>query len=139
MKSMHIGRLAAEANVSVDTVRYYERSQLLPAPTRTASGYRTYPPSVVERLRFIRRAKELGFSLEEIRDLLTVSDERDTGVASVRDIAAKRLADVEARLAELSQLRDGLKDLVDACPGHGDLGKCPILNAFKTKEAADER
>ena len=91
------------------------------------------------RLRFIRRAKELGFSLDEIRELLTLSDERDTGVASVRDIAAKRLADVEARLAELMRLRKGLKHLIDACPGHGDPGKCPILNAFKAREAADER
>jgi MerR family copper efflux transcriptional regulator len=139
MKSMHIGRLAAQANVSVDTVRYYERAQLLPSPMRSASGYRTYPSGVVERLRFIRRAKELGFSLDEIRELLTLSDERDAGVATVRDIAAKRLADVEARLAELTRLREGLKHLVDACPGHGDPGKCPILNAFKAKEAADER
>ncbi len=130
MKSMHIGELATQANVSADTVRYYERAQLLPAPSRTVSGYRTYPATAVGRLRFIRRAKELGFSLDEIRDLLRLSDERDTGVASVREIAAKRLADVEARLAELVRLRDGLRTLVDACPGHGDPGECPILNAF---------
>lgn len=130
MNSMHIGRLATQANVSVDTIRYYERAQLLPPPSRTVSGYRMYPSSAVGRLRFIRRAKELGFSLDEIRELLTLSDERDTGVASVREIAAKRLADVEARLAELERLRDGLKNLVDACPGHGDPGECPILNAF---------
>jgi MerR family transcriptional regulator, copper efflux regulator len=101
MKSMHIGRLAAQANVSVDTVRYYERAQLLPAPTRTVSGYRTYPTAAGERLRFIRRAKELGFSLDEIRELLTLSDRRDTGVATIREIATRRLADLEARLAEL--------------------------------------
>lgn len=129
-KSMHIGRLAAQANVSVDTVRYYERARLLPTPSRTVSGYRMYPAAAVDRLRFIRRAKELGFSLEEIRDLLALSDQRDTGVASIRDIAAQRLADVEARLAELTRLRDSLKNLVDACPGHGDPGQCPILNAF---------
>ena len=130
MTSMHIGRLAAQANVSVDTVRYYERAQLLPPPSRTVSGYRMYPATAVERLRFIRRAKELGFSLDEIRDLLTLSDQRETGVASIRGIAAQRLADVEARLAELERLRDGLKHLVDACPGHGDPDQCPILNAF---------
>ena len=136
-KSMHIGRLAAQANVSVDTIRYYERAQLLPSPSRTVSGYRSYPVTAVDRLRFIRRAKELGFSLEEIRALLALSDERDTGVASIREIAAQRLADVEARLAELNRLRDGLKHLVDACPGHGDPGQCPILNAFTS--APDER
>ena len=137
MKSMHIGRLAAQANVSVDTVRYYERAQLLPTPTRTTSGYRTYPAGTVERLQFIRRAKDLGFSLDEIRDLLALSDQRGTGVSEIREIAARRLADVETRLAELSRLRDGLKQLVDACPGHGDPGACPIVGAFK--DARDER
>jgi MerR family copper efflux transcriptional regulator len=131
MKSMHIGRLAAQANVSVDTVRYYERSQLLPPPTRTASGYRTYPAGLVGRLRFIRRAKELGFSLEEIRDLLALSDQRGSGVAEIKEIAERRLADVESRLAELTRLRDGLKHLVNACPGHGDPDECPIVSAFK--------
>lgn len=137
MKAMQIGRLAAEANVSVDTVRYYERAELLPQTCRTVSGYRTYPARTVERLRFIRRAKDLGFSLDEIRDLLALSDQRETGVSEVREIAARRLTDVETRLAELSRLRDGLRQLVDACPGHGDPGACPIVNAFK--DARDER
>lgn len=134
MKSMHIGRLAAQANVSVDTVRYYERARLLPAASRTPSGYRTYPAGMVERLRFIRRAKDLGFSLDEIRDLLDLSDQRGTGVDVIREIAARRLADVEIRLAELQRLRDGLKQLVDACPGHGDPGQCPIVNAFRSSD-----
>ncbi|MDX2087032.1 MAG: heavy metal-responsive transcriptional regulator [Kofleriaceae bacterium] len=129
-KSMRIGRLARQANVSVDTVRYYERAQLLPPPSRAVSGYRMYPAAAVDRLRFIRRAKELGFALDEIRELLLLSDQRDTGVAAIRDIAAQRLADVEGRLAELNRLHVGLKNLVDACPGHGDPGQCPILNAF---------
>ena len=137
MKSMHIGRLAAQANVSVDTVRYYERAELLPTPSRTASGYRTYPEGTVGRLHFIRRAKDLGFSLDEIRDLLALSDQRGSGVSEIREIAARRLADVETRLAELSRLRDGLRQLVDACPGHGDPGTCPIVSAFK--EARDDR
>ena len=137
MKSMHIGRLAAQANVSVDTVRYYERAALLPPPSRTVSGYRAYAEGTVERLQFIRRAKDLGFSLDEIRDLLALSDQRGTGVSEIREIAARRLVDVETRLAELSRLRDGLKQLVDACPGHGDPGACPIVNAFK--DARDER
>jgi MerR family copper efflux transcriptional regulator len=137
MKAMHIGQLAAQAHVSVDTVRYYERARLLPPPSRTASGYRTYPAGAVDRLRFIRRAKDLGFSLDEIRDLLALSDQRGTGVAAIREIAARRLADVQERLAELSRLRDGLEQLVDACPGHGDPGECPIVNAFRSH--GDER
>jgi MerR family copper efflux transcriptional regulator len=134
MKSMQIGRLAALANVSADTVRYYERSQLLPPPTRTASGYRSYPTELVHRLRFIRRAKEVGFSLDEIRELLALSDGRESGVAEIKEIAERRLADVETRLAELQRLRDGLKNLVDACPGHGSPGACPIINAFKDED-----
>ncbi len=131
---MRIGALATQAGVSIDTVRYYERAGLLSPPSRTAAGYRIYPADTVGRLRFIRRAKDLGFSLEEIRDLLTLSDRRDSGVAAVRRIASHRLADVEARLGELTALRDGLKQLVDACPGHGDPSACPILNAFMSPE-----
>ncbi|MFO0336674.1 MAG: heavy metal-responsive transcriptional regulator [Pseudomonadota bacterium] len=134
---MHIGVLAAQAEVSVDTVRYYERAQLLPPPRRTASGYRTYPPTAVERLRFIRRAKELGFSLDEIRELLRLSDRGDTDVASIREIAARHLADVAARLAELERLRAGLERLVAHCPGHGDPGQCPILDALTSSTRED--
>ena len=137
MQSMQIGRLAERADVSVDTVRYYERAKLLPPPVRTASGYRAYPPGAVHRLRFIRRAKDLGFSLDEIRELLALSDGRNGDVAAVRDVATRRLADVELRLAELQQLRDALRTLVDACPGHGDPARCPILNAFGNTD--DER
>ena len=137
MKSMSIGRLAEQAHVSVDTVRYYERASLLPPPSRTPSGYRTYPPQAVNRLRFIRRAKELGFSLDEIRSLLALSDRRGSGVEAIREIAAQRLADVEARLAELTRLRAGLRQLVDACPGHGDPGQCPIVHALTGTD--DER
>ena len=136
MKSMQIGKLAALANVSVDTVRYYERSRLLPPPTRTASGYRSYPTELVHRLRFIRRAKEVGFSLDEIRELLALSDGRESGVAAIKEISQRHLADVEARLAELHRLRDALKKLVDACPGHGSPGECPIINAFKDEDHA---
>lgn len=136
MKSMHIGRLATQASVSVDTVRYYERAQLLPPPSRTASGYRAYPPATLGRLHFIRRAKELGFSLDEIRQLLALSDDRGSGVAAIREIAAQRLADVESRLAELTRLRDGLRQLVDACPGHGDPERCPIISAFSGNDDA---
>jgi len=134
MKSMHIGRLAARSNVSVDTVRYYERAGLLPQPDRTLSGYRAYPDSSLARLQFIRRAKDLGFTLEEIRELLTVSDARETDVATVRGLASRRLADVERRLAELGRLRDGLKGLVDACPGHGAADGCPILTALRSSD-----
>lgn len=127
---MKIGELAKRSGVNIDTVRYYERQSLLPAPQRMASGYRHYDPGDVARLRFVRRAKALGFTLIEIRDLLKLSDYRDDDMAELKAVAGEKLADVESKLAELTRIRDGLKTLVDACPGHGALAQCPILHAL---------
>ena len=127
---MNIGQLSRRTGVPIDTVRYYEKQRLLPPPTRSASGYRHYEADDVLRLTFIRRAKALGFTLEEIRDLLALSRAHDGDMAAVRAAAADTLADVERRLAELTRVRDGLRTLVDACPGHGALDRCPILSAL---------
>ncbi|WP_051362102.1 MerR family transcriptional regulator [Solimonas soli] len=127
--TLTIGRLAERAGVGIDTVRYYERAGLLPPPPRRASGYREYPADSVRRLRFIRRAKELGFTLTEIGELLELSGPRG-GTAAVKKAAQAKLALVEHKLAELQRVRDGLGLLIDACPGHGPLGDCPILRAL---------
>ena len=111
--------LAARAGVSIDTVRYYERSGLLTPLTRLASGYRRYGELQVSRLLFIKRAQELGFSLKDIRELLGLSKQRD--VARVKRAAERKLAEVEERLASLTRVRDGLATLVATCPGHGTL------------------
>jgi MerR family copper efflux transcriptional regulator len=128
MDSIGIGQLAARAGVSVDTVRYYERSGLLSPQVRLASGYRRYSELQVARLRFIRRAQELGFSLKDIRELLGLSKQRD--VARVKRAAERKLAEVEERLAALTRVRDGLATLVATCPGHGRAADCPILRAL---------
>jgi MerR family transcriptional regulator, copper efflux regulator len=128
MNSIGIGTLAKRAGVSIDTVRYYEKSGLLSPETRLASGYRRYGDEQVSRLRFIRRAQELGFTLKDIRELLGISKQRD--VAKVKRAAEKKLADVEARLLALTRMRDGLATLVATCPGHGRAADCPILNAL---------
>jgi MerR family transcriptional regulator, copper efflux regulator len=128
--TLTIGRLAQGAGVAIDTVRFYEREGLLPEPRRRPSGYREYDSTSVARLRFIRRAKELGFTLDEIRDLLALSADRHGGVEGVRERAAARLAAIDARIAELQRVRDGLAALVDACPGHGAPDTCPILKAL---------
>ncbi|MEO7324955.1 MAG: heavy metal-responsive transcriptional regulator [Dokdonella sp.] len=130
MTGFTIGEIAKRAGVGIDTVRYYERSDLLPPPTRRASGYREYEASDVRRLRFILRAKAIGFSLDEIRDLLALSFDRDRGVEGIKSRAEVRLADVESRIAELQRVRRGLKALVANCPGHGPLERCPILAAL---------
>lgn len=127
---MNIGQLSRRTGVPIDTVRYYEKQQLLPPPTRTASGYRHYEADDVLRLTFIRRAKSLGFTLEEIRDLLALSRADDGDMAAIRAAAASKLIDVEQRIAELTRVRDGLQTLVSACPGHGALDQCPILSAL---------
>lgn len=127
---MTIGAAARRAGVGIDTIRYYEREGLLPAPQRRLSGYREYGAATVARLCFIRRAKDLGFTLEEIRDLLTLSVDRERGVRGVKQRAEARLAEIERRIRELQRVRRGLRQLIDACPGHGDLHACPILNAL---------
>ena len=132
---MQIGKLAKQAGTPIDTVRYYERHGLLPEPARRASGYRDYSPADVRRLRFVRRAKALGFNLNEIRELLDLSQHRGDDMAAMKSAAAEKLADVEAKLAELTRIRNGLQTLVAACPGHGALETCPILNALAEEEA----
>ena len=126
--ALSIGELAKQAGVAIDTVRYYERNDQLAPAGRLASGYRRYGAEELKRLRFIRRAKALGFSLDDIRSLLTLSAERD--VARVRTAAQIKLADIEQRIAELDRIRKGLSLLVAACPGHWHSEACPILNAM---------
>lgn len=127
---MKIGELARRAEVGIDTLRYYEREGLLPPPRRLASGYRSYGEDDVARLHFIRRAKTLGFTLAEIRELLALSGRREDDMAGMKAAAADKLVDVETRLAELDRIRDGLKALLASCPGHGALAQCPILHAL---------
>jgi MerR family copper efflux transcriptional regulator len=128
--SLTIGRIAQSAGVAIDTIRFYEREGLLPAPRRRPSGYREYDQATVSRLRFIRRAKDLGFTLDEIRELLALSADRHVGVEGVRERAAARLLAIDERIAELQRVRDGLSELVEACPGHGAPEDCPILKAL---------
>jgi len=128
MSMFGIGQLAKRAGVAIDTVRYYERNDLLAPSGRLASGYRRYGDVELKRLRFIRRAKALGFSLTDIRGLLALSDERS--VAKVKRAAEKKLVDIEQRIAELERMRAGLHTLIAACPGHGRAEACPILNAL---------
>lgn len=127
---MKIGELAQRSGVGIDTVRYYERQGLLPLPERLASGYRRYDRTDIARLRFVRRAKALGFTLGEIRELLALSGRREDDMGGLKAAATGKLADVESRLAELTRIRDGLRTLVASCPGHGALEQCPILNAL---------
>jgi MerR family mercuric resistance operon transcriptional regulator len=127
---MTIGEVAGRAGVGVETVRFYERQGLLAAPARLASGYRQYGEDVVTRLRFIRRAKELGFTLKEVAELLALRLDADTTCAAVKRRAEAKLADVEAKLRDLRRIRKALIGLNASCSGRGPVGDCPILQAL---------
>ncbi|HEY3659423.1 MAG TPA: MerR family transcriptional regulator [Steroidobacteraceae bacterium] len=128
MDALGIGQLAKRGGVGIDTVRYYERNGLLAPHARLASGYRRYGELELARLRFIRRAQALGFTLKEIKELLALSAQRD--VARVKRSAQAKLLDVKTRIAHLERVRDGLATLIAACPGHGRAADCPILGAL---------
>src|SRR5262249_10440299 len=130
MKTLTIGQVARQAGVGVETVRFYEREGLLAEPARRESGYRQYEGGAVARLRFIRRAKELGFTWKEIRELLALRDDPDAGRADVRQRAERKVADIEARVRDLVRMRDALGRLAAACHGDGPAEGCPILEAL---------
>jgi MerR family copper efflux transcriptional regulator len=132
VETLGIGTLARQAGVGVQTIRYYERNGLLAPRARLASGYRRYGALELSRLRFIRRAQALGFTLKEVRQLLALSAQRD--VSRVKRSAQAKLADVEARIAALEKVREGLTKLIAACPGHGRAGDCPILKTLGGEE-----
>ena len=111
----------------------FSRTRSMPVPARRASGYREYEGADVRRLRFIMRAKDLGFTLAEIRELLSLSAGRDVG--GVKRRAEQRLEQVDHKIKELQRVRRGLKTLIDACPGHGDLELCPIVAALSGEES----
>lgn len=128
------GRLARLADVGVETIRFYERHGLLPEPPRTPAGYREYPPETVRRLRFIRRAKELGFTLREIRELLELRMTPGTSCAEIRGRAQEKVDDIEQRIRSLERMRGTLVQLVRSCRGRGPIGECPVLDALEEDE-----
>jgi MerR family copper efflux transcriptional regulator len=136
--SLTIGVVAKRVGVAIDTIRFYEREGLLPEPLRRPSGYRSYDEGAIAQLRFIRRAKDLGFTLEEIRELLALSRDRRKGVGAVKKRATDRLVALDTRISELQRVRDGLAQLVQSCPGHGAPEQCPILRALTEEGSGDD-
>lgn len=124
---MNIGEAAAGSGVSAKMIRYYEETGLIPKSTRTESGYRTYGKSDVHTLRFIRRARDLGFSIERIRDLLKLWHDRLRSSHEVKEIALAHVAALDADIAKLTGLRDAVRHLAGQCHGN-EHPECPILN-----------
>mgnify|MGYP002377771556 CR=1 FL=1 len=127
---MKIGEVAAISGCHLETVRYYERAGLLPAPARTASGYRNYQPADVDRLRFISRGRDLGFSLAEIRSLLDLAEDAGLSCEDVDRLARAHLADIRARLADLQRMASELERVIDGCSG-GERAQCAILGTLR--------
>lgn len=134
MNRLPIGRLAAAAGVGIDTVRFYERAGLMPRPQRTGSGYRSYGPDDVSRMQFIRRAKALGFALDEIAELLNLSRGQG-GREGVKALAQRRLRNLDERIAELTRMREVLGAYERRCSGTGAVAGCPIIEAVVAKSA----
>jgi Cu(I)-responsive transcriptional regulator len=129
-----IGHLARETGTKVETVRFYEKTGLLPKPTRTEGNYRSYDRAHLNRLSFIRRARDLGFSLDQIRALLALSDDRERSCSAVDEIAKEHREEVERKIADLQSLKKELDRMIDQC-GCGVVADCQIIESLSPAES----
>jgi Hg(II)-responsive transcriptional regulator len=132
--TLTIGQLATAADVNIQTLRYYERRGLLSAPERTAAGYRQYDGDHLRRVRFIKRAQALGFSLREIQELLALRVRSDARCAPVEAKTRARIADVDQKLRELQRLRVTLVELAESCRARRVTSECPVLGALEHED-----
>ena len=130
MQGLKVGEVAKRAAVNLQTIHFYEREGLLPRPQRTASNYRMYSGDAVQRVRFIKRAQELGFALKDIKELLSLRATPGTRCADVRQRATAKLADIEAKIRTLQAMRKALTRLIGECAGRRHISDCPILEAL---------
>jgi len=133
-----IGKLAEETGVNLETVRYYERIGLMPRPARTAGGYRSYEPNDIQRLNFIRRTRELGFTLDDIRGLLRLVDGRRYTCALIHEVTVRHAGDIRRKIADLRRLERSLIAMASQCKG-GHVPECPIIDTLFETPAAVAR
>lgn len=136
MTGLKVGEVAKQAGVNLQTVHYYERRGLLPRPPRTESNYRAYPVEAVLRVRFIKRAQELGFTLKEIKELLALRAAPRTRCADVRERAESKVHDIDDKVRTLQAMRKALTKLIGECSGSGLVSQCPILEAIDSEDEA---
>ncbi len=135
MEPLTISKAAQQAGVGVETIRFYERKGLIEQPLKPlGGGYRTYTNETVQRIRFIRQAQELGFSLTEIEELLDMRTTPGTDCGDIHQRAAAKLADVDRKVEALTRIREALKEVIAACPGQGGLEGCSIIGAMEKKK-----
>lgn len=138
MQRLTIGKLARAAGVNVETIRYYERRGLLPEPPRTPSGYRQYDAESVRRVRFIKEAQALGFTLEEVGELLALRVDAETTCETVRRRAERKVAQIQEKIQALHQLQMVLEEMIAACAQGGPTGECPILETLNRRAGKGE-
>lgn len=138
MQTLSIGQVARRAGVGIETIRFYEREGLLEEPPRRDSGYRQYPEEVVKRIRFIQRAKLLGFSLKEITELLMLRVDATTSCEQVKEHTRVKIAEVERKLVELQRIRQALLQIASLCTGKGPASACPMLEALDQQEQFEQ-
>lgn len=131
MEGLRIGEVADGAGVNLQTVRFYERRGLLPKPDRTASNYRSFDADAVRRVRFIKRAQELGFTLKEIKELLSLRAKPQGSCTAVYSRAEEKAAEIDDKLRALQAIRRALTKLMDECVNRGEVSECPILDALE--------
>ena len=131
MRQKTIAWVAKETGVNVQTVLYYERRGLLPAPSRSLNGYRLFNDVSVQRIYFIKRAQELGFTLKQVLALLTLQGEHNASCAEVSAMATSHLEEIETKILDLERMKKALIPLVEACPKKGSLNICPIMESLK--------
>lgn len=133
--ALTIGRLARAADVGIETIRYYQRRNLLPLPQRSRdSAFRAYPTELINRIRFIKRAQELGFTLDEIATLLQLEDGANR--RAIRKVASARLEEIRERLADLKRMEKALSHLIAHCEATGQAHSCPIIDTLLGKSEA---
>ncbi len=128
---LSIGKVAAQTGCNIETIRFYEKESLLPQPRRTDGGHRLYTTKMVKRLVFIRRSRELGFSMKEIRQLLSVVDGEQVSCELVKSIADEHLRDIRSKINDLRKMEKSLRDLSSRCSGE-DVPECPIIEVLQS-------
>ncbi|WP_339687084.1 heavy metal-responsive transcriptional regulator [Gimesia maris] len=133
MKSFTIGQVAERSGVGIETVRFYEREGLIPKPNRSSSGYRLFDDETIARLQFIRRAKELGFTLNEIKELLSLRLNATTSCADIKSRAEAKITNIDEKIRTLRRMKTALKKLTSQCNSQGSVNECSILDALDSK------
>jgi MerR family copper efflux transcriptional regulator len=131
---VRIGKVAIQVGITVEAIRFYEKKGLIEPPRRNESGYRDYPEDVVQLVSFIKRAKELGFSLKEIKNLMSLRFTPGTTCSEVKNQTIEKIADIDRKVDDLLKIKGALTELVNVCPGQGPLSHCTIIEALESKK-----